>query len=92
VRWQNLSSFGCEAVACGQGNQMCLNVRLTFLSVGLCSECLSFSIGYNVWQLPADGEIMRFTVNLPQIYKKTLNSKTATSPAICFKAVLYADL
>jgi len=47
VRWQNSSSFGCEAVARALGQPNVLECAFGILSVCLCLVCLSFSIGYN---------------------------------------------
>jgi len=56
VRWQNSSSFGCEAVARALGQPNVLECAVGISSVILCLVCLSFSIGYNGWQLPEGGD------------------------------------
>jgi len=56
VRWQNSSSFGCEAVARALGQPNVLECAVGISSVVLCLVCLSFSIGYNVLQLQEVGD------------------------------------
>ena len=48
MRWQNSSSFGCEAVARALGQPNVLECAVGISSVVLCLVFLSLSIGYNL--------------------------------------------